>query len=319
MDATRLTICVFVGCLLPGMATVGTVGRWSNAAALFVTLFFHIATKIYALQNINNSLVQSEAGPWFMSSGVVLLVGASSLLVLLGVVILSVMQNFRLSQNHRLRLRDIKRYESVDTEDALAAYRETVDVLKLVDCPENIVVAPLDIFGKLDFGDSKNSIIWEEKMCEVDSRLKQGLGRSHEEKRVRVERELTIGERARVNNMSGELNRLGEEMFNSSLIRNDEYCNGNVKELSEILCKLVGRVIVSCVLEAPDKLVKYTKQWAENFDEAKIERGVDVAGMVSEVLEKLVEYGDLHSAVETEITSESRLEASEDEHLEIVG
>ncbi|GLJ13403.1 hypothetical protein SUGI_0211540 [Cryptomeria japonica] len=89
MDAARLTMCVFVRCLLPGMATVGILGRWSNVAALFLTLAFHIATEIYALQNVNNSLVQSEAGPWFIASGVVLLVGASSLLLLLGAVILS--------------------------------------------------------------------------------------------------------------------------------------------------------------------------------------------------------------------------------------
>ncbi|GLJ13580.1 hypothetical protein SUGI_0215730 [Cryptomeria japonica] len=85
MDAARLTMCVFVGCLLPGMTTMGTVGRWSNVAALFVTLSFHIATEIYALQNVNNSKVQCEAGPW----GVVLLLSASSLLLLLRAVIFS--------------------------------------------------------------------------------------------------------------------------------------------------------------------------------------------------------------------------------------
>ncbi|GLJ13423.1 hypothetical protein SUGI_0211970 [Cryptomeria japonica] len=89
MDAARLTMCVFVGCLLPGMAMAGTQGRCSNIAALFVSLSFHIATEIYALQNANNSIVQREAGPWFISSGALLLLGASSLLLLLGSVILS--------------------------------------------------------------------------------------------------------------------------------------------------------------------------------------------------------------------------------------
>ncbi|GLJ14728.1 hypothetical protein SUGI_0238700 [Cryptomeria japonica] len=53
-------MCVFVGCLLPEMAMAGTDGRWSNAAALFVTLLFHIVTEIYALQNVNNSKIQRE-------------------------------------------------------------------------------------------------------------------------------------------------------------------------------------------------------------------------------------------------------------------
>ncbi|GLJ14115.1 hypothetical protein SUGI_0226400 [Cryptomeria japonica] len=44
MDAARLTMCVFVGCLLPGMAMAGTEGRLSSVAALFVSLSFHIAT-----------------------------------------------------------------------------------------------------------------------------------------------------------------------------------------------------------------------------------------------------------------------------------
>ncbi|GLJ13504.1 hypothetical protein SUGI_0213990 [Cryptomeria japonica] len=63
MDAARLTMCVFVGSLLPGMATAGT--------------------------NVNDPKLQSEAGPRFVSSGLVLLLGASSLLFLLVAVILS--------------------------------------------------------------------------------------------------------------------------------------------------------------------------------------------------------------------------------------
>ncbi|GLJ13411.1 hypothetical protein SUGI_0211680 [Cryptomeria japonica] len=89
MDAARLTMCVFLGCLLPGMAMAGTNGRWSNIAALFLSLSFHIGTEIYAMQNHNGSEVGRESGLWFVSSGLLLLVGASSLLLLLGAVILS--------------------------------------------------------------------------------------------------------------------------------------------------------------------------------------------------------------------------------------
>ncbi|GLJ13581.1 hypothetical protein SUGI_0215740 [Cryptomeria japonica] len=221
------------------------------------------------------------------------------------------MQNIRLSQNQRLRLHDINRCKArswmravseifsaiakakigVDMEDALAAYRETVDVLKFVDCPENIVVDPLNIFDTLDLDGFMMSVHYEEEMREVESRLKQRLSTSHEEKRERAEQELTTQERATVNNLLGSLNGLGEQMFNSPLIRIDECSYENLKELSEILST------------------------------SKIERGVEVAGMVSELLQKRVEDGDLHSVAETETPSQSqrRAEASEEESIVTIG
>ncbi|GLJ13446.1 hypothetical protein SUGI_0212500 [Cryptomeria japonica] len=63
MDVARLTLCVFVGCILPGMAMEGAEGRWSSLAALFVSLSFHIGTEIYALHNANNSILEREAVP----------------------------------------------------------------------------------------------------------------------------------------------------------------------------------------------------------------------------------------------------------------
>ncbi|GLJ14727.1 hypothetical protein SUGI_0238660 [Cryptomeria japonica] len=585
MDAARLTMCVFVGCLLPGMAMAGTEGRWSNVAALFLTLFFQIATEIYALQNANNSQIKRKAGLWFVSSGGLLLLGASSLLLLLGAVILSgkLMHDFvgpmvskilskhlkkegdrwenfrnevmkswvaarawktwyficsslcspgagmivticivvmgakvgcrssllhlnnggnnltfylqgvfifigwilmlcrwfkaaiycgnslekskfihmiylflvpaavvvnplcpRLAYfllNPEFRLRHIlislsclvpllplyvlilaisslwlfcficwyfsvlvfgnqfvqdlfkldKKYvlssndelskywplmadtvfededlrrifwivnkksldimkgrmdagrrirEScpgllslmgnrsfarnqrlqpsenswmttitmicrgivdleigVDMEDVLKAFRETKDVFKFVDFPENIVVDPLDIFNTFNFKVFAESISCEGDMGKVIRKFKEGLGKSIEERRAGVERALTTEERARVDGQLRQFKNLLEQseerVSNSLLIRLAECSYSNLEELSDILRTLVGHIIVSGLLVARERILEFTKQWAENMDEKKIERAIELAGMVSGLLEYLVAEGDI--------------------------
>ncbi|GLJ13449.1 hypothetical protein SUGI_0212570 [Cryptomeria japonica] len=574
VDAARLTTCVFVGCILPGIAMAGTQGKWSNVAALFVSLSFHIASEIYALQNGKNSKVERKEAPWFLSSGVLLLVGASSLLLLLGGVMLtakmgrhmepdyisqvlskdgeiegdkwetlrrkvidswlavrawktgyfvcnsafspgagtivticvavmgskvachssllhhdigggnltfylqcvfilmgwvlmlcrwfkaalycansldkgffiniaifsllpavivvnlfspglvstltsflvnrefklrsilisvscvvpllplcvlilaicllwlfcftcwhfsalifgsqfvqhlckrdeksvlandeyskyssmlhgmdmgekkqdlfwivnkklfdrikirmdagnkmgqrctglfSIMGNAEVAENHRLQLCDRNMHSwmgalsrifsaiadieiSVDLKDALAAYRETQDVVRFVDCPDGIIVDPLNIFGTMNVKSFLESIVLQTTMHKLEKKFKQGLGTS-------------LGaEWERLENLTRGLNGLGQEMFNSQLIRPEECTYYNVEELGEMLRKLVGHVIVSCLLEASDVIVKYTRQWAQNLDEGKIERTVDLAGKVSGLLEKLVEDGHI--------------------------
>ncbi|GLJ13506.1 hypothetical protein SUGI_0214010 [Cryptomeria japonica] len=559
MDAGRLTMCVFVGCLLPGMATVGSVGRWSSVAALFVSLIFHIATEIYALQNVNDPKLQSESGPWFVSSGLVLLLGASSLLFLLGAVILSgkitrddrrpdadifvngddqgkalrreamkswvavrawktkyfvlsslfspgagvivticvvvmaakvgcrssllhhnngggnltfylqcifilvgwilmlcrwfkaalycpnagtvslfmgvilsiflvpsgivvyllnptlvyilldpedfsirefkwrniltisvpclvlllplcvlllaiglvllfcyicwyfsylvfssqfvrrlcqldkkaasikdaspeyrslmyrkeinkdlqrtflmankqtfdrindrmdaayknaqrftvlhsIIGNSGMDQNQRLRRADSKQRWmktmsnifsaiadieiGVDMGDAFKAYRETEDVLKFVDCPDNIV-----------------------KFAKVERKVKQGLGTSVEEGGERAERQLTIEEYERVNKLVRDLEpQFSIETGSNTVLTSVKECRSK-EEVGEMLRTLVGHVTVSCLLEASDVIVKYTRLWAQNVDEGKIERAVEVAGKVLGHLEKLVKDG----------------------------
>ncbi|GLJ13426.1 hypothetical protein SUGI_0212020 [Cryptomeria japonica] len=614
IDAARLTMCVFVGCLLPEMAMAGTQGRWSNVAALFVSLSFHIATEIYALQNANDSgHVEREAGPWFISSGVLLLVGALSLILLLGAVMLAGklsrdrvrwnppqilpgddveneedawetfrrrvieswirsrtwktwyfvssseysagagmivtfcvavmtakvvcrssllrqnngggnltfflqcvfiilgwmlmlyrwfkaglycsksikkmdfikdsddqrryfsvpaavvvnlifprlayfvlnprLKDFLLNQSLRLRLRkylislsclvpllpffvlilaisllwsicficrylsvlalssqfvqhlckldkksvlsndeyskyksildvmgfkeedsqhifwkvnrrsydiimsrmdDCKQKQSctgllsimgnsklpqnqrfqylenswmktiatifraiadvkvgVDMENAFAAYRETVNVLKFVDYPENIVVDPLNTFSTLNFYAFANNISGEGEMGEVERSLKKGLGT---EKRPRIEWELTTEEQARVEsvltpeerervdemlrNFSRILKPSDETASNSLLMRLEECCYYNVEELGELLRTLVGHVIVSGLLEAPHVILKWTKRWAHNAEEKKIDRAIELAGMVIALLENVVDDRDIISLLE---------------------
>ncbi|GLJ13422.1 hypothetical protein SUGI_0211950 [Cryptomeria japonica] len=576
MDVARLTMCVFVGCLLPGMAMAGTQGRWSNIAALFVSLSFHIATEIYVLQNANNYIVQREAGPWFISSGALLLLGASSLLLLLGSVILSgklardgvrygisqvlskdvenegdrweklrsemmkswvaarawktryfitssafspgagmivticiafmtaklrcrlsllhnnergnllifylqcifilvgwilmlwrwfkaglycsfsienmqfikastrarhffsvpaavvvspicprlayfllnpkhrlrnilvsvscfvpllplyvlilaisllclfcficryfsvlilssqfvqclckldkesvlsndehlkydsilasmglpevdfqhifwkvnrrsyerikcrmddckmrqrrigllsIMGNGRLAQNPRLQsikkswvgtistiFNAIAELEiDVDMENAFAAYRETVNVLKFVDYPDNIVVDPFNSLGTLNFYALRDSIHFEGEMREVERMMKQGLGTPDlEEKRERIDEMLR--------DFRHKLERSDERASNSLLIRLEECSYYNVEELGELLRALVGHVIISGLLEASDLILKCTKQWTQNVDEKKIERAIELAAMVNVLLEDIVEDGDI--------------------------
>ncbi|GLJ13425.1 hypothetical protein SUGI_0212010 [Cryptomeria japonica] len=521
MDAARLTMCVFVGCLLPEMAMAGTQGKWSNVATLFLSFSFHIATEIYALENASDATVEKEAGPWFMSSGALLLVGATSLLLLLGAVILSgklerdwvrwyphqilpgddveneqdawdsfrrrVMESWIRSRawktwyfvssskyspgvgmivtvcvavmaakvafrssllrhkngggnltfflqcvfillgwilmlyrwfkaalycsvsiekmnfikasiyqgryfavpiavmvnlisprlayfllfprfssqfvQHLWKL-DKKSFSSndeylkyqsilhgmgfaeadlqhifwktgsksasqsienswmetiaaifsdiadvkvgVDMENAFAAYRETVNVLKFVDYPENIVFDPINTFGTLNFYAFAYNIIREGEVREVERRLKKGLGT---EKRPTVEREVTTEERARLESVltpeerervdkmlrdfRHKLKPFDERVSNILLMRLEECSYYNVEELGELLRTLVGHVIISGLLEAPDVILKCTKQWAQNADEKKIERAIELAGMVTALLENVVEDGDI--------------------------
>ncbi|GLJ13503.1 hypothetical protein SUGI_0213980 [Cryptomeria japonica] len=81
-------------------------------------------------------------------------------------VLHSIMRNSGMDQNQRLRRADSNRRWmetmsnifsaiadveiGVDMGDAFQAYRETEDLLKFVDCPDNIVVDPLNIFGTLN-------------------------------------------------------------------------------------------------------------------------------------------------------------------------
>ncbi|GLJ51537.1 hypothetical protein SUGI_1095410 [Cryptomeria japonica] len=475
-DAARLTMCVFVGCILPGVAIAGTEGRWSSVAALFVSLCFHVATEIYALHNANTATVEREAGPWFVSSGVLLSLAASSLLFLLGTVmlvckigrrsnrydtlailsqdeenednrwetlrirvmkswvvvrgwktdyclinslftpgagtivttcvvvmvvkvayrssllhhnnggsnltfylqcifilvgwivmlsrwftaalyfakavkkalflhiagteqsfwkfnkksfdrikgrmdegnkiaqnyrgLLSIMGNARLANNQHLRLDRnegdcwMKAVSSifskiadaeigVDMKDMFAAYRETLDVLKFVDCPDNIVEEPINIFGNFSIDDFLENIGYEVDMYVAEKNWKRGFGAPLQRNQQRVH-ELVMN-----------LNALGREIFKITFITNDEFSDENVEELSGKLRTLVGRVIVSGLLEAPDLLIKHTRQWAGNLDEGKIERAVEFAGKVSRVLENLVEEGDIRSEEMRQVATES--------------
>ncbi|XP_059063245.1 uncharacterized protein LOC131856063 [Cryptomeria japonica] len=535
LDAARLTACVFVGCILPGMAMAGTQGGWSNIAALFLILSFHTATEIYALQNVKTSKVEAEAGQWFVSSGVILLLGVSSLLLLLGTVMLSgkyqrqyisrdiseiesdefgeweeeedrwekfrsevmklwvsarrwktgyflwsslyspgvgmivticvvvmmgkvacgsflhnngggnlifylqcifillgwilmlfrwfkaalffassidkmlfirinriflvpaavvvkplcprlayfiINPEFRFVQNlfkfdkksvlqnsdwskyrsrediwfvdedlrrvfvlanrnsyHRLKVimdesgkvekscrgllsimgngrvfeeqslrplriwmktisdifSDIADMEiGVDMKDAFAAYKETQVVLNFVDCPNNIVMDFFNIFGTLDFERFEESIDCEGKMWELEGKLKQSWRLEHT--RIRsMENPFTAEERERIDNKLRGFSGYFRTQSNSVLVRLGECSYNKVEELSEMLSTLVGHVIVSCLLEAPESILKYEKQWTQNFHEGKIEKSIELAGMVSALLEKLVENGDIHS------------------------
>ncbi|GLJ45344.1 hypothetical protein SUGI_0954440 [Cryptomeria japonica] len=591
MDVARLTMCVFVGCLLPALALTGSEGSWSNVAALFVSLSFHISTEIYALQNGNNSKVEKEARPWFLSSGVLLLLGASSLLLLLGLLImcgkieslvfshdipemlfkhvendgsrwetfrdevmkswvaartwktcyfiyssafspgagtivticvvvmaakvacrssllhynngggnlafylqctfiligwilvlcrwfktalycatsikkdifldtifvflvasgvvvnplwswlvqflvhpeltlrnifisvsclvvllplcvlimpisllwlfcficwylsalvfsseflqqccnsdkyisandeklkyhsildakfseedkntfwmvnknsfdrmkhrmegckikesykglLSIMGSDRLHQNHEhLRhtkkswvrkmsniFSDIADLEiGIDMEDALAAYRETQDVLKFVDCPENIILEPFNNFGTLNFMFFAGSIQCDLIMLMAERKFKHGFGTSPSPN-------LTAEEREKVEKT---LTRIVQGLEESDgtpplLMRFDECCN-NKEKLGEMLRKMVGYFIVSCLFEATDKILEYTKQWARSLDEKKIERAIELAGEVSALLQQLLKDGDIHSEETAQVPCQIGAEVSEGE------
>ncbi|GLJ14726.1 hypothetical protein SUGI_0238640 [Cryptomeria japonica] len=330
------------------MAMAGTEGRWSNVAALFVTLLFHIVTEIYALQNANDSKIQNEAGPWFVSSGGLLLLGASSLLLLLGVVILSgkLMRDYVSPIVNKILSKDVakegdswKRFRNevmkswvavcvwktwyfiwnslcspgagmliticvvvmgakvgcrsfflhcndergnltfflqckfILVEWILMLYRwfeaalycaislekehsEREDLLKFVDCPDKIIVDPLNVFGRVNIRVREQIIICEGDMGKVIRKLKQGLGTSQEEKRPGVERELPTEERARVDiqlrKFKALLEQSAETVSNSLSIRLGECSYSNLEELGEMLCTLVGHVIVSGLLEARD-------------------------------------------------------------------
>ncbi|GLJ13410.1 hypothetical protein SUGI_0211670 [Cryptomeria japonica] len=222
----------------------------------------------------------------------------------------SIMGTRKLSENQHLRpaeggwmetmssifkaIADIK--ICVDMEDAFEAYRETQDVLKFVDCPDNIVEDNLNIFGTLNVIDFASSINWEGKICKLEKKLKQGLRTSLEEERERV-RVITPEERERVDEMLREfkhkLQRSCEGASNSLLIRLEECSYYNLVELGDMLRALVGHVIVSSVLEARESIVKHTKQWVRNIDERKIKRAIELAVKVSALLENLVEDEDI--------------------------
>ncbi|GLJ13444.1 hypothetical protein SUGI_0212460 [Cryptomeria japonica] len=232
--------------------------------------------------------------------------------------LLSVMGSARLAEDQRLRLHDDKIRSwmeavssmfkaiadiriGVDMEDAFKAYKETKDVLKFVDCPDNVVVDPLNIFGTLNLESFFKSMI-----CEFGIVM---ISVSFQKKPEKVERVLTPEDRARVDNFIQGFN----GMFGSpSLIRSEECFYDNVEELGKMLRKLVGDVIVSGLLEAPDVLVKYTKKWAENLDETKNERSIELAGKVSALLERLVQERNVHSKK----ADERRATASEGDDIE---
>ncbi|GLJ13424.1 hypothetical protein SUGI_0212000 [Cryptomeria japonica] len=115
--------------------------------------------------------------------------------------LISIMGNGRLAQNQRLQsikkswvgtisniFSAIAELEiSLDMEDALTAYRETVNVLMFVDYPDNIVVDPFNSLGTLNFYALSDSILLEGEMREVERMMKQGLGTPLEGKRERVD------------------------------------------------------------------------------------------------------------------------------------
>lgn len=86
IDSSRLTLCVFLAYVLPGMPLAGSAERLANVAALVVSLFFHIATEVYTLQKVGNT---SEGGWWFISSSTTLSMGATCLALYLALAILS--------------------------------------------------------------------------------------------------------------------------------------------------------------------------------------------------------------------------------------
>ncbi|GLJ14117.1 hypothetical protein SUGI_0226420 [Cryptomeria japonica] len=203
---------------------------------------------------------------------------------------------------------------TVDMEDALLAYRETHDVLKFVDWPDNIVVDLLNIFGTLNFEGFFNSIRYEGKMLNVERKVKQGLGTSVEEKRERSEeaQELTTEERKRVGDLG--------YCLRSRLTASDTLWNrledcGSKNESRKLLHTLVGRVIVSCLFEAADVRLKCRKQWVQNFEERKMERGIELAGKVSGLIRSV---GGIRSVAETgEVPSQMiGWEAGEEQDIE---
>ncbi|GLJ39034.1 hypothetical protein SUGI_0795680 [Cryptomeria japonica] len=89
VDNDRLVFCTFLACVLPGVAFHSSGGRWSNIAALAVSLCLHMSTEIYVLQNVNDPAFRNGGRAMFISSSVLLLVAAISLVLYIGLAIIN--------------------------------------------------------------------------------------------------------------------------------------------------------------------------------------------------------------------------------------
>lgn len=88
-DVARLVFCTFLGRVLPGVAFHGSGGRWSNIAALAVSLCMHMATEVYVLQNGDDPAFRNRGRAMFISSSVLLLVAAVFLVLYIGLAIIN--------------------------------------------------------------------------------------------------------------------------------------------------------------------------------------------------------------------------------------
>ncbi|GLJ39033.1 hypothetical protein SUGI_0795660 [Cryptomeria japonica] len=89
IDSARLVLCTFLACVLPGVAFHSSGGRCSNIAALAVSLSLHMATEIYLLENVNDPAFRNGGRTMFISSSVLLLVAAISLVLYIGLAIIN--------------------------------------------------------------------------------------------------------------------------------------------------------------------------------------------------------------------------------------
>ncbi|GLJ07996.1 hypothetical protein SUGI_0079260 [Cryptomeria japonica] len=90
IDCARVTMCVFVGFLLPRMASASSGTRWSNILALLISISTHISTEVYVIHNAKDVRpLKEERVSWFIGSGGVLLLSIIGLIVLLGYVVIA--------------------------------------------------------------------------------------------------------------------------------------------------------------------------------------------------------------------------------------
>ncbi|GLJ08000.1 hypothetical protein SUGI_0079350 [Cryptomeria japonica] len=83
-------MCVFVGFLLPRMASPSTGTKWSNILALLISISTHISTEVYVIHNAKHvGPLEKEREWWFVGSGGVLLLSFTALVVLLGYVVIA--------------------------------------------------------------------------------------------------------------------------------------------------------------------------------------------------------------------------------------
>ncbi|GLJ07999.1 hypothetical protein SUGI_0079320 [Cryptomeria japonica] len=83
-------MCVFVGFLLPRMASPSTGTKWSNILALLISISTHISTEVYVIHNAKDvGPLEKEREWWFVGSGGVLLLAFTGLMVLLGYVVIA--------------------------------------------------------------------------------------------------------------------------------------------------------------------------------------------------------------------------------------
>ncbi|GLJ08717.1 hypothetical protein SUGI_0094310 [Cryptomeria japonica] len=84
IDLSRLVLFVFVGYLLPGLASAARI--WSNIAALLISLSSHIAVELLAIQTYGkekDKVVKGQSGIWLIAYHYVLLSSILGLLFLL--------------------------------------------------------------------------------------------------------------------------------------------------------------------------------------------------------------------------------------------